>query len=169
MHGSLYASNNTATIPFHIALIISIDDLDCCLHHWRSTSDQTISPVLEAYHNPRSYSSSTSIYCPFIEVVPRLLKHGTRTTYGRFTPNSNRHALPFRYDRVCWHRDCTGLLHTGISFCYPYFGTLQLKPSSCCGIAGSSFRSLTKILNCCHECVRTVSQFRREGTLFRAP
>ena len=88
-----------------------------CLHTRRSTSDQTISPVHEAYHDPRKYSSPTSITCPLLEVMPRLLKHGMWTIYGRFTPNSNRHALPFRYDRVCWHRDCTGLLHTGISFC----------------------------------------------------
>ena len=51
---------------------------------------------------------------------------------------------------MCWHRDFTGLLCLDISFWIQTLALYDHKPSSRCGVAGSGFRPLTKILDCCH-------------------
>jgi len=74
---------------------------------------------------------------------------GMTTASWRFTPISHKHASLLRYDRVCWHRDYTEL-HWSWFILPSSFSALQLTPSSRGGIAGSHFRALTKIPDCCH-------------------
>ena len=128
----------------------------CRLRRWCSSGSLRIPPLHPEFRIPLLASSSPVSHDP-PQLSRGLSRTTRRTTCERFTPNKSGQRLPPTYYRGCWHVVSRGLDKVpsalgGIipKLFVPYFRTLHpegLHRSR--GIAGSGFRPLPKIPNCC--------------------